>query len=113
MGKSTVGRIRKEVDSEKENSQGGHPSKLSPHDKQSIICQITTGKLNNAVQATQFITNILSSPVTPQTVINALKSNDFHSIIKQKHPLLKKIQDRKSTRLNSSHLRTSRMPSSA
>src|SRR5271168_2590988 len=70
LGKSTVGRIRKEVDSEKENNQGGHPSKLSPRDKQSIIHQITTGKLDNAVQATQFINNILSSPVTPQMVRN-------------------------------------------
>ena len=96
LGKSTVGRIRKEVDSEKENNQGGRPSKLSPRDKQSIIRQITTGKLDNAVQATQFINNILSSPVTPQTVRNALKSNDFRSVIKQKRPLLKKThrQDR-------------------
>jgi transposase len=39
---STVGRIKKEVDSDKENSKGGHPSKLSHRDKQSIICQITT-----------------------------------------------------------------------
>jgi hypothetical protein len=51
MGKSTVGRIKKEVDSYKENSKGSHPSKLSYHDKQSIIRQITTGKLDNAVQA--------------------------------------------------------------
>jgi transposase len=90
IGKSTVGRIKKEVESDKENSKGGHPSKLSHHDKQSIICQITTGKLDNPVQATQFINNILPSPVTPQTVRNALKSNDFRSVIKQKHLLLKK-----------------------
>ena len=88
--KSTVGRIKKEVDSDKENSQGGCPSKLSHRDKQSIIRQITTGKLDNAVQATQFINNILPSPVTPQTVRNALKSNNFRSVIKQKRPLLKK-----------------------
>jgi transposase len=90
LGKSTVGRIKKEVDSDKENSKGGHPSKLSPHDKQSIIQQITTGKLDNAVQATHFINNIISSPVTPQTVRNALKDNNLCSIVKQKHPLLKK-----------------------
>jgi transposase len=52
LGKSTVGRIKKEMDSDKENSKGGCPSKLSHHDKQSIIHQITTGKLDNAVQAT-------------------------------------------------------------
>ena len=64
-GKSTVGRIKKGVDTGKENNHGGRPSKLSAHDKTSIICQIQSGK------------------------------------------------DRKSTRLNSSHESTSRMPSSA
>src|SRR5271156_6256557 len=51
LGRSTIGRIKKETDSDKENSKGGCPSKLSPCDTQSIICQITTGKLDNAVQA--------------------------------------------------------------
>src|SRR5271154_1927571 len=64
LGKSTIGKIKKEVDSDKENSKGGRPSKLSHRDKQSIIRQITTGKLDNAVQATHFINNILSTPVT-------------------------------------------------
>jgi len=43
----------------------GTSSKLSPGDKQSIIRQITTGRLDNAVEATHFINNILSNPVTP------------------------------------------------
>jgi len=89
-GKSTIGRINKEVDLNKENNRGGCPSKLSCHNKQSIIHQITTGKLDNAVQATNFINNIISSPVTPQTVRNSLKEINFHSVVKQKHPLLKK-----------------------
>ena len=72
LGRSTIGRIKQKVDLGKKNSKGGRPSKLSSHDKQSIIHQITTGKLDNAVQATHYINNILSSPVTPQTVRNAL-----------------------------------------
>ena len=47
-----VNRIRKEVDLEKENNPGGHPFKLSAWDKWSITHQITSGKLENAVQAT-------------------------------------------------------------
>ena len=89
IGKSTIGRIKKELDMDKENSKGGCPSKLSPCDKQSIVCQITTGKLDNAVQAAHFINSILPSPVLPQTVRNLLKENNFHSVIK-KCPLLKK-----------------------
>ena len=90
VGKSTIGRIKREVDGNKENSKGGRPSKLTPRDQQSIIRQITTGKLDNAVQATHYINNILPNPVTSQTVRNALKHNDFRSVVKQKRPLLKK-----------------------
>ena len=89
LGKSTVGRIKKELDADKENSKGGRPSKLSYRDKQSILRQITTGKLDNAVQATHFINNVIPNPVCPQTVRNVLKENNFCSIIKKKCPLLK------------------------
>src|SRR5882724_1372333 len=57
LGKSTIGRIKKEIYVDKENRKGGHPSKVSYHDKQSIIFQITTGKLDNAVQTTHYISN--------------------------------------------------------
>lgn len=90
IGKSTIGRIKKEVDTDKENSKGGRPSKLSYRDKQSICRQITTGKLDNAVQATHFINNIIPNPVSPQTVRNTLKENGFRPIVKKKCPLLKK-----------------------
>jgi len=74
---------------DKKNCKGGHPSKLSYQDKQSILYQITTGQVDNAVQATNFINNIIPNPVTPQTVRNVLKENKFHSIVKKKCPLLK------------------------
>jgi hypothetical protein len=51
--------------------------------------QITTGKLDNAVQATKFINNIISNPVHPQTVRNVLKEHHFKSVVKKKCPLLK------------------------
>ena len=90
LGKSIIGRINKEMDGDKENSKGGCPSKLSSGNKQSIISQITSGSLDNAVEATHFINNTLPDPVTPQTVRNALKHDDFHAVVKRKCPLLKK-----------------------
>ncbi len=93
VGKSTIGRIKKEeeVDEEdKENNKGGRPSKLSDHDKRSIIRQIATGQLDNAVEATQFINPTLSDPVTAETVRNVLKNNNFQSVVKKKCPLLKR-----------------------
>ena len=85
----TISKIGKEVNSTKENNPGGHPSKLSAQDKQSIIRQITSGKLDNAVQATQFINNTLNTPVHPQTVRNALKEAGLQSATKKKVPMLK------------------------
>jgi transposase len=68
LGKGTVGRISKEWDGIKENNFGSHPSKLSACDKQSIFCQIKSGRLDNAVQATQFINSVILNPIHPQTV---------------------------------------------
>ena len=86
LGKGTIGKISREVD--KENHPGGCPSKLSPGNKQSIICQIGSGKLNNAVQATQFINSTISNSVTPQIIRNVLKEADFRLATKRKVPML-------------------------
>ena len=69
----TISKVGKEVDSNKENNPGGHPSKFSAHDKQSIIQQINSGRLDNAVQATNFVNSTLTHSIHPQTVRNALK----------------------------------------
>ena len=62
----TISNIGKEVDANKENNPGGCPSKLSICDKQSIIQQINSGKLDNAVQGTNFINSTLAHSVHPQ-----------------------------------------------
>ena len=76
LGRSTVGRIRKKTDLDKENSKGGCSSKLFLviHSQLSVK---SPGKLNNAVQAAHFINDILPSPVTPQTARNAPKERNF------------------------------------
>ena len=56
LSKGTVETISKELEGDKENHLGGWPSKLSAHDNKSIVCQITTEKLDNAVQATHSLT---------------------------------------------------------
>ena len=103
LGKSTIGRIKKEVEGDQETSKGGHPSKLSSCDKRSIICQITTGRLDNAVEATHFINSILPNPITPQTVRNALKENNFNAVVKRKCPLLKKAHRQECLKFARNH----------
>src|ERR1700678_1318591 len=90
LGKSTVGRIKKGMDTDKENNLGGHPSKLSAHDKTSILRQIQSGKLDTAVQATHFINSTLPHPVYPQTVRRALQESGLQSATNKKVPMLKK-----------------------
>ena len=89
LGKGTVGKISKEVEENKENHPVGCPSKLSTCDKQSIVCQITTGKLDNAVQATHFINSIIPDSISSQTVRRMLKEAGVHSATKKKVPMLK------------------------
>jgi hypothetical protein len=91
LGKGTIGRISREVEGDKWNHPGGYPSKFSPCDKQSIIWQITSGQLDNAVQATQFINSTISTPVTPQTVRNVLKEAGLRSATKKKVPMLRAL----------------------
>ena len=52
LSKATVSRINKTIDGNKENKKGGRPSKLSPADQRRIANRITSGQLDNAVQAT-------------------------------------------------------------
>ena len=89
LRKGTIGRISKEVEGNKENNPAGCPSKLSTRNKKTIICQITTGKLDNAVQATKFINSIIPDPVSTQTVQRILKEDGLYSPTKKKVPMLK------------------------
>ena len=89
LGKSTVWRFSKEVEGNKENHFGDCPSKLSTCDKKSILCQITTGKLDNTIQATKFINSIIPDPVSTETVRRTLKEAGLHSATKKKVPMLK------------------------
>ena len=90
LGKGTIGRVAKEVESNKENNTGGRPSKLSTCDKTAIIREIRSGRVDTAVQATQFINSAISSPVSSQTVRRVLNDGGFYSATKKKVPMLKK-----------------------
>ena len=90
LGKGTIGRIAKEVEINKENNSGGHPSKLSTCNKTTIIYEICSGWVDTAVQATHLINSTISDPVTSQTVRCVLKKGGFYSATKKKVPLLKK-----------------------
>ena len=99
----TLSRISREVNTNKENSSGGHPAKLSACDKQSILRQITSEKLDNAVQATNLINSTLSQPVHIWTVRNALKEAGLHSATKKKVPMLKLVHHQRWLKFTQNH----------
>ena len=103
VGMGTISRIGREVNTNKENNSGGHLAKLFVCDKQSILRQITSSKLNNTVQATNFINSTLPHPVHPQTVRNALKEAGLYSAIKKKAPMLKQQHCQKQLKFAQYH----------
>ena len=88
LGKSTVAKVIKELLPEKENVKLGRPSKLSSLDKNRIVSSITTGKADNAVQATHLMNPVLASPISAQTTCNVLKAASLKAVVKKKKPLL-------------------------
>jgi transposase len=90
LGKSTMDRIKKGMNTDKENHLGGCPSKVFACDKKAILHQIQSGRLDTVVQATHFINSTLPHPVHPQTVRRALEESGLWSATKEKVSMLKK-----------------------
>ena len=103
VGMGTISRIGREVNTNKENNSSGCLAKLSAHDKQSILCQITSRKLDNAVQATNFINFTLSQPVYSWTVRIALKKAGLHFATKKKVPMLKLVHCQRQLKFAQNH----------
>jgi transposase len=88
VGRTTVSRISKEYQVDKENSVGGRPRKLSPADRCSVLIIVKTGKAANAVEATKQLNSTITTPVTVQTIRNVLKEDGLKAYVKKKKPLL-------------------------
>jgi transposase len=89
VGKSTVDRIMKKVESNKENISNGRPSKLSERNRRSITYQFDSGRMDNAMEATKFINSVISGHVSVDTVRRALKKEGMRAVVKAKKPYLK------------------------
>ena len=103
LGKSTVGRIKDGMYTDRENNHGGCSSKLSAHDKTSIIHQIQSGRLDTVVQATHSINSILPHPDHPQTVRRALQESGLWAATKKKVPMLKKTHHQRQLEFAQQH----------
>jgi len=88
IGRATVGRILENLLPNHYTPLTGHPPKLSTTDQHAILAQITSGKSANAVQATNHINSIISTPVCSETVRRVLRKHSLKAVVKKKKPLL-------------------------
>ena len=92
---STISRIHTEHCPNLPKATGGHPSIISPTDMQHAIQLLGTGKAENAVQITKTLQDVKNHSISPQTIHHHLKKAGMKAVVKQKHPLLSKHQERK------------------
>ena len=85
---STISRLHSKECSELQKAAGGHPSKLSSADMCHAICLISSGKVENAVQVTKALTNVVNQPLSATTVCQHLKKTGMKAVVKLKHSLL-------------------------
>ena len=84
LGKSTMTKVIKKILLERENIKLGHSCKLFSIDKRKIVLSVTTGKAENAVQATHLINSALPFSLSAQTIHNVLKATSLKVIVKKK-----------------------------
>ena len=95
IGKFTVSRTLKNLLPNHQTPATGHPSKLSATDQHAALTQIITGEAANAVQAIKHINNIISTPVSSETVRRVLRKNSFKAGEEEKAVAKCKTQESK------------------
>ena len=103
LGKSTVHRISKDIESDKENLKGGCPPKVSPSDAWQVVSRITSGCFDTATEAAKWLNTTLPSPIHPQTVANMLKKHNLYAGHKSKKPFLKPEHRRRHLKFAECH----------
>jgi hypothetical protein len=85
---ATISRIRSKHRPTLEKAVGGHPSKLSPTNKQYATYLITSQKAENAVQIANTLQPIINNTLSAQTVHRCLKEAGMKPVVVQKRPRL-------------------------
>jgi Transposase len=71
-------------------SSGGHHPKLSPSNIHYATYLIERGKVDNAVQASTVLKNIINQPLFSQTIRRSLKKAGLKAVVKKKKLFLSK-----------------------
>jgi transposase len=87
---STISRLCSKHCPHLPKSFGGRPTKLSSTNINHAVHLIASGKVENAVQATKTLENIMNKPLSTETVCRHLKKAGMKAVVKKKMPLLTK-----------------------
>jgi transposase len=97
---ATISRIRSQHRSNLPKASGGRPAKLTDYARRII----RMGKVDNAVEATKALQNIVNTPISSQTVRRQLKARGMKAVVKRKRPLLKPHHKRARMEFAERHL---------
>ena len=97
----TISKLRFEECFELQKSTGGCPSKLSPANVRHAIHLITTWRVENAVQVTKTLRNVINQLLSLSTVHLHLKKTGMKAVVKKKCPLL--FAKHRKSHLNFAH----------
>jgi hypothetical protein len=86
---ATISHIHSQHCSNLPKASGGHPAKLTMANIDYARRIIRMGKVDNAVEATKALQNIVNTPISSQTVRRQLKARGMKAVVKRKRPLLK------------------------
>lgn len=100
---STISRLRSQYCPDLPKSSGGRPSKLSSANINYAKCIVRMGKVDNAVQVTKVLRNVINQPISVQTVHRHLKLAGVRAVVKRKRPFLKKRHQKERLDFAESH----------
>lgn len=98
VGKTSVSKIRKELNKNQNLSKGGRKHKLTDAEQKFAVKLIERGSVTNATEATKIVNRASNKQVSRHTVIRVLKRSGFMAVTKKKKPKL--LKRHKIARLN-------------
>eukprot|EP00301_Raphidiophrys_heterophryoidea_P008488 c13135_g1_i4.p1 GENE.c13135_g1_i4~~c13135_g1_i4.p1 ORF type:complete len:223 (+),score=43.48 c13135_g1_i4:109-777(+) len=84
--RSTINYVRNNSHANIPASKGGRPKKISARNVRQLVRDLTSGTVDNAMQASKQLKTQHNLDVTPQTVRNALRQTTMKAVVKKKKP---------------------------
>ena len=84
----TVTRLRSEHFNGLAKPKAGRPSKLTPYDKRKLVRDMSSGRIQTAVDAAKELSNTMETQLHPEAIRRVLRKSGLKAIKKKKKPFL-------------------------